>query len=476
MTNTPSQICGFTAGVCLLLFSFPVQIRLLSNRQHERAKSSTSMSDSFFLGTGISQRSPPRFAVFGNQSTKSRLSWPVASPDEGFNQVQMNFTVPSFSGIFSRPRLMFLGDGASWVRDWAYVRASENVSTVRILANRRIHTPCQTWCNFRDKRGLETSVVVKAECRFFKCHEGDTHWNFARRHRKACPYAIECAVSSDILTNVGFVALHFGSRGSTPTTAIPIRLSSATVGPRLAVCVSPTFNWTNPSAMATFFSYYLYAGASRFFLYKHSWSESVDSYLYDFSQRHPGVLVLVEWAFEFQQGGGFVGTDRVLHQSHLQELAMQHCLLEASAQRISWTVNVDFDEFVWMRRSNLTEGWLFSRLLTVREDICELRLRNSFIQTCDMFRKTGQSVLFRERKVHGMQSRSKTVTRPDLVLALFTHFVQECVPGARQVVAEPSDMVLLHQRSLARSETYVVPEPEFTSLLRHFQNSTCGFL
>jgi hypothetical protein len=324
---------------------------------------------------------------------------------------------------------------------------------------------------------LDTGVAARCEfsCLLDEAHEEvsatcDARYDLFGVPSARKPFMVICAGEARSVRLV--------SRGGARSRKLPVRCPEGERRAALAVCVGPTYRFTRAGQMQTFLDWYRHAGASRVFLYNHSWTPAVD----DVVRRYADTVVVFDWKFAvgavwpdgyiqsrdpelapIESGGACWSRLGEVAYNVFQFLQMNHCLGQAFAGGFSFAANVDLDELLWNWRAPLPVGWLLTAVLGVRRpDLCAWQARNRFVDTCEAGAARQSPTVFPSGQ------RSKDVWVVDRVEQPQVHFVQRCAPGTATAVAAPAALTVMHMRYGWDRGEYTQESPVFAELMRRF--------
>lgn len=361
----------------------------------------------------------------------------------------------------------------------AYQRDSE--VWVHAVLDQSFTASCPFRCNFYD--GEQTPGKLLSSQRAY-CKPRYRTWKPADQR----PYVISCK-RNDQAQFVVVAQL----KGENLQLGRPIRILRAEAGAAskrladLAVCVPAVFSFKRTHQLDTFLAWYRHAGATRVFLYNHSWVNEIDLLIQAYNEKYPGYIAVTQWKFpaglDHPKGKDGECWPNLGDLPTTQYLATNHCLMQAYLGGYTFTASIDLDEMLWnYHGADLQAGWLLKHMgdwQQANPSKCSLEVPNNYADTCEQYRKSGH--LRHESKPRGPRKHiwvTRKVQAPD------THNAGGCarsqkrdvsvrpVPGnltqeQLALAAGPERLIMMHMRYPSRGRKGL-ESPALLALMRRF--------
>lgn len=241
----------------------------------------------------------------------------------------------------------------------AYQRDSE--VWVHAVLDQSFTASCPFRCNFYD--GEQTPGKLLSSQRAY-CKPRYRTWKPADQR----PYVISCK-RNDQAQFVVVAQL----KGENLQLGRPIRILRAEAGAAskrladLAVCVPAVFSFKRTHQLDTFLAWYRHAGATRVFLYNHSWVNEIDLLIQAYNEKYPGYIAVTQWKFpaglDHPKGKDGECWPNLGDLPTTQYLATNHCLMQAYLGGYTFTASIDLDEMLWnYHGADLQAGWLLKHM------------------------------------------------------------------------------------------------------------------
>ncbi|XP_076315346.1 uncharacterized protein LOC143227876 [Tachypleus tridentatus] len=222
---------------------------------------------------------------------------------------------------------------------------------------------------------------------------------------------------------------------------------------RTVMCVKPLYGpFTNKELLSEFFAYYTIIGINHFFVYKYQISHEIINFL-NFLKNSGISLTVVPWTIPFTVDAT-IKTTQLLHR-----LMRQDCNYR-SMYRYEYTVNVDVDEFLVLKKHPNIQNMLWSLssfglsgYFTFREvRFCpQLPSLSDFLPSKAQDNQIGNSSLFTLTKlIRKSYSNSwwwrKYIVKPETAEYFGIHFVTKMLYGWKRSDVSPETAIIHHYR------------------------------
>lgn len=273
--------------------------------------------------------------------------------------------------------------GKNMILGPAYQRDSE--IWVHALLEQSFTTSCPFTCNLYSGAHINNQLLSSHRA---SCKPRYRTWRPAD-HR---PYVISCKRNRQ----AQYIGIAHSNTKNLPL-GYPTRIMQTKTTPMsnrstdLAVCVPAVFSFQRTHQIDTFLAWYRYAGATRVFLYNHSWVNEIDLLIQAYNDKYPGYISVTQWKFRAGVGRA-IATDGECWPNlgdlpTTQYLATNHCLMQAYLGGHTFTASIDLDEMLWnYHGADLQQDWLLTHMRNWQQtnpSMCSLEVSKPCLQNFD---------------------------------------------------------------------------------------------